>query len=53
MEMISELRKQKEQVLISEIDAISNELRLLDPKSEQFTLLLVLMKRKINLMSDS
>jgi hypothetical protein len=52
MEMISELIKQKEKLLISEITTIGDKLRLLDPKSREFAQLLALMKRKINKMGD-
>ena len=52
MEVLSELKKQKEQLLIDEIEFIVEKLRSIDPSSDEFTLLLSSMKRKINQMSD-
>jgi len=52
MNSLSLSAEDKEQSLISEITAIGNALRLLDPGSQEFAQLLAQMKRMINKMSD-
>jgi hypothetical protein len=52
MKPINEKKLDSEQSLVSEIDSIADKLRLLDPKSDEFTILLSRMKEKINKMSD-
>jgi hypothetical protein len=53
MKVLSELKKNNnDRLLLSEIETIAERLRIVDQSSIEFTELLVLMKKKINQMSD-
>lgn len=53
MKVLSELKKNNnDRLLLSEIETIAERLRIVDQSSNEFTELLVLMKKKINQMSD-
>lgn len=52
MKVLSELKIENEQRLLTEIEEIGQKLRLLNPASDEFSILLALMKSKINQLSD-